>query len=402
MRIYIFGLHGIVSTTAIAVSKTLEMQKDMMDMTGLVSELPEFSRLKKIVPFEFDFGGCEIRDLKTSVYDIFLDHLEKNEHVSIIYYIDSTDYMKNIFPDMGTSLNCGEGVSKSFSKIESYDKDELELGEIVDKIEENLLKFADKDKENTVAINLASTEAPLDRRMSEEYTASLGKFEEGIRFNYENAYTASILYAYVCLKNGIPYANFTPSLGSSIPALIELAEKTGTPHAGNDGKTGETYVKSILAPMFVYRNLEVKSWVGYNILGDLDGEVLSYPKNKESKIKSKDKVVSRILGYSPYTVTNINYVSPLEDNKIAMDMILFKAFGGKNMKLYFTWDAIDAVVAAPLVIDISRFLLLAKKGKQKGVIKELAFFFKSPMETKIYNAHQQFQNLVEWYRSIVK
>jgi myo-inositol-1-phosphate synthase len=197
MRIYIFGLHGIVSTTAIAVSKTLEMQKDMMDMTGLVSELPEFSRLKKIVPFEFDFGGCEIRDLKTSVYDIFLDHLEKNEHVSIIYYIDSTDYMKNIFPDMGTSLNCGEGVSKSFSKIESYDKDELELGEIVDKIEENLLKFADKDKENTVAINLASTEAPLDRRMSEEYTASLGKFEEGIRFNYENAYTASILYAYV-------------------------------------------------------------------------------------------------------------------------------------------------------------------------------------------------------------
>jgi len=399
MKVYIFGLHGIVSTTAIAVGKHLEKNEGEKRI-GVVSELSEFSGIEKYVPFRFEFGGCEIRELKSSVYEIFLKHLQENNHVEEEYYKDAKEYMKGIYPDKGTALNCGEGVLNGLAPIETYEQEGLKLEEIVGKIEENLLKFAGKEKEETVAINIASTEPPLLSEKCQEYLSSLEKFEKGIKEDRKDCYSASVLYAYVCLKNGIPYANFTPSMGSSIPALIELAEKTNTPHAGNDGKTGETYVKSILAPMFIYRNLKIESWVGWNVLGDLDGKVLSYGENKSSKIKSKDKVISKIAGYQPYTVTDIDYIPPLKDNKIAMDMILFKAFGGKNMKLYFIWDAIDAVVAAPLALDIARFLLFAKKKKQKGIIRELAFFFKSPMNAKTYNAHQQFYDLIKWFKEV--
>lgn len=210
--------------------------------------------------------------------------------------------------------------------------------------------------------------------------------------------SASMLYAYVALKNKIPYANFTPSVGSSLPALKKLALENGVPHAGNDGKTGETVIKTTLAPLFVYRNLQVVGWMSYNILGDYDGKVLSALDNKESKVLSKDRVLEKILGYNPYSITEIQYFPSLVDNKTAFDFIHFKGFLGKLMKFYFIWDAVDAIVAAPLVLDIARFLLFAKKKKMKGVIKELSFFFKSPMDCETINTHEQFEMLKRWFQ----
>ncbi len=207
-----------------------------------------------------------------------------------------------------------------------------------------------------------------------------------------------MLYAYAALKNRLPYGNFTPSVGTNIPALKELAIENKVPHAGNDGKTGETLVKTTLAPMFAYRNLEVVGWMSYNILGDLDGLVLSFKENKESKVISKDKVLEKIFGYSPYSITQIEYFPSLVDNKTAFDFIHFKGFMGKLMKFYFIWDAIDAIVAAPLIIDIARFLIFAKKKGMYGVIKELGFFFKSPMDTNEVNTHKQFEILVNWFQ----
>ena len=150
--------------------------------------------------------------------------------------------------------------------------------------------------------------------------------------------------------------------------------------------------------MFAYRNLKIIGWMGYNILGDLDGLVLSHAENKESKVISKDKVLEKVLGYSPFSITEIEFFPSLVDNKTAFDFIHFQGFLGTKMKFYFIWDGIDAIVAAPLTLDIARFLLFAKKKGLFGVVREMGFFFKSPMENENVNTHSQFEELRNWFR----
>jgi len=395
MKIWFFGIYGIVASTSIVGQKAIE--KGLIDTTGLVSELEIFQELKKYAPiYGMEFGGHEIRELNKNLYQIVKEHWELNQHFPYQILEKLKEDLEAVKAKKGTALNCGEGVLEGLKPINSLEEENLTLEEIVNILEKDLLEFAD---EETVAINVASTEPPIS--YDEEIHGSLKNFEKAISENRKDKISASMIYAYISLKNKIPFANFTPSIASSIPALKELAIKTNTPHAGNDGKTGETLVKTILAPLFAYRNLKVLGWMGYNILGDLDGRVLAYEKNKKSKIQSKDVVVSKILGYSPYTITEINFFPSLQDNKTAFDFIHFEGFLGTKMKFYFIWDAIDAIVAAPLVLDIARFLLLSKKKGLKGVIKELAFFFKSPMETEEYNTHRQFEILKNWFKEII-
>ncbi len=394
MRLWLFGLYGIVATTAVAGDRAIK--RGVADTTGLVSSLPVFKDLEKYVPLNFDkFGGHEIRALDNDLYSELFSHWEENQHFDyrLLKYLE--DDLRGIKAKKGTAVNCGTGVLQELKPVNTLEEEGLTLEQIVDRIEKDIIEFKD---EETVAVNVASTEPviPYDH----EVHGSLEGFEKAIKENRKDKISASMIYAYVSLRNRIPYGNFTPSAGSGIPALKELAEKNAVPHAGNDGKTGETLIKTSLAPLFAYRNLKVLGWMGYNILGDLDGKVLSHKQNKESKVVSKDKVVSKILGYEPYTITEINYFPSLKDNKTAFDFIHYQGFLGTKMKFYFTWDAVDAIVAAPLVLDIAKFLIFAKKKGVKGVVKELAFFFKSPMETDNYNTHTQFETLIRWFRSL--
>ena len=392
MKIWYVGAYGIVSTTAMVGGILIE--KNGSSKTGLVSELPHFEGMDKLVPLSFEFGGHEIRRVQNA-YLAALQHWEVNRHFERDLIEDAKKELEKIKARKGTALNCGEGV-KALGELETLEDEDITLAEIVERLEKDLKEFADND---TVMINSASTEPVL--KYSREYHGSLDGFERMIEENKKEYASASILYAYVALKNGIPYGNFTPSAGSSIPALKELAVERKVPHAGNDGKTGETLVKTTLAPMFAYRNLRVLGWMSYNILGDLDGLVLSYSENKESKVISKDKVLEKIYGYSPFSITQIEYFPSLVDNKTAFDFIHFEGFLGTKMKFYFIWDAIDAIVAAPLTIDIARFLLVAKHKGIYGVVRELGFFFKSPMETDNVNTHSQFEELVQWYSEVV-
>src|SRR3989442_552300 len=157
---------------------------------------------------------------------------------------------------------------------------------------------------------------------------------------------ASALYAYAALDMGVPYVNFTPSVGASLPGLEELARVRGVPHAGRDGKTGETLLKSALAPMFRMRHLHVRTWVGFNVLGNADGLALSDPATAASKTESKGKVVPSILGYEPQTLVRIDYVPTLGDWKTAWDLIQFEGFLGTPMTLQFTWQGSDSALAA--------------------------------------------------------
>ncbi len=207
---------------------------------------------------------------------------------------------------------------------------------------------------------------------------------------------ASSLYAIAALDLGNSYINFTPSLGAAPAAIDELARLRGARHAGCDGKTGETLLKSVLAPMFAARNLQVMSWVSHNIFGNLDGRVLDDPANKRSKLASKDRLLGEILGYKPQTHISIEFIESLGDWKTAWDHIHFTGFMGTPMTFQFIWQGCDSVLAAPLVIDLVRFTELARRRGQTGLLTFLASFFKSPLGVEEHSFPLQFQMLQQW------
>jgi myo-inositol-1-phosphate synthase len=213
---------------------------------------------------------------------------------------------------------------------------------------------------------------------------------------------ASSLYAYAALDLGIPYINFTPSLGASAPALLELAEKRGTVTGGKDAKTGETLMKSVLAPMFAMRNWQILSWVGHNIFGNRDGLVLNDPANKSSKVKTKDQVISGIVGYKPQTLVTIEYIESLDDWKTAWNHIHYKGFLNTKMVLQFIWQGCDSILAGPLVLDLARLALFSQRRGEVGVLKHLSSFFKNPMGETDHDFFRQFAKLEEYVQAATR
>jgi myo-inositol-1-phosphate synthase len=237
-----------------------------------------------------------------------------------------------------------------------------------------------------IAVNVATTERPA---AAELLDLDLDGLEAALRAPGSRLPT-SALYAYAALDMGVPYINFTPSVGASLRGLEELARRRGVPHAGRDGKTGETLLKSALAPMFRMRQLHVRTWVGFNLLGNADGLALSDPATAASKTESKGKVVPSILGYEPHSLVRIDYVPALGDWKTAWDLIQFEGFLGTPMTLQFTWQGSDSALAAPLVLDLIRLVDLAASRGEGGGLGHLAFFFKSPVGCEIHDLSEQY------------
>ena len=159
-------------------------------------------------------------------------------------------------------------------------------------------------------------------------------------------------------------------------------------------------MKSALAPMFAARNLNIMSWVGHNIFGNMDGLVLDDPVNKQTKVRSKDRLLGEILGYDPQTHISIEYIKSLGDWKTAWDHIHFQGFLGTPMILQFTWQGCDSLLAAPLVIDLVRLTDKAQRVGEKGLLTFLASFFKSPIGVAENDFVRQFQMLENWVQSL--
>ncbi|WKU07837.1 inositol-3-phosphate synthase [Micromonospora sp. HUAS LYJ1] len=210
----------------------------------------------------------------------------------------------------------------------------------------------------------------------------------------------SSLYAYAAVEAGCPYVDFTPSTGLRLPALAALAAQRGLPYAGHDGKTGETLVKSVLAPMFAMRNLAVRSWSGVNLLGGGDGATLAEPGANAAKVDSKQRVLGETLGYLPQGGTRIDYVEDLGDFKTAWDLITFAGFLGTGMRMEFTWHGCDSALAAPLVLDLARLTAAAHAAGRVGPLPELAFFFKDPIDSPTHSLSAQWQRLVDFAREL--
>lgn len=188
----------------------------------------------------------------------------------------------------------------------------------------------------------------------------------------------SSLYAAAALRAGCPYVNFTPSTGLRHPALADTAAASGLPHAGRDGKTGQTLLRSVLAPMFLQRALTVRAWSGTNLLGGGDGAALADPAAAAAKNAGKERVLADVFGHAPEGEVHIDDVPALGEWKTAWDHIAFDGFLGSRMVLQTTWQGCDSALAAPLVLDLARLTARAHETALSGPLDDLAFYFKDP------------------------
>ncbi len=256
--------------------------------------------------------------------------------------------------------------------------------DLAEQLREDMRRFKqDNGCDRLVMVWCGSTEVYLTESAAH---ASLAAFEKALEASDDNI-PSSMIYTYAALKDGIPYANAAPNLSADVPALMELAAQTRSPITGKDLKTGQTLIKTIIAPGLKARLLGVEGWYSTNILGNRDGEVLDDPESFKTKEESKKSVLDYILQPNLYPelykdlchVVRINYYPPRGDNKEGWDNIDIFGWLNYKMQLKINFLCRDSILAAPIVLDVALFLDLAKRAGMSGIQEWLSFYFKSPM-----------------------
>jgi myo-inositol-1-phosphate synthase len=254
--------------------------------------------------------------------------------------------------------------------------------------------------DRTVMVWCGSTEKYIEQSAVH---ASIEDFEEGLKNNDDNI-SPSMIYCYAALKTGTPYANGAPNLTCDVPAMVELSKQTKTPIAGKDFKTGQTLMKTIVAPGLHARSLGVRGWFSTNILGNRDGYVLDHPDNFKTKEVSKLSVLDEIfkpesnpeLYGEMYHKVRINYYPPHGDNKESWDNIDIFGWLGYPMQIKINFLCRDSILAAPIVLDLALFLDLAKRAEMGGVQEWLSFYLKSPQTMEgLAPEHDIFKQLIK-------
>ena len=282
--------------------------------------------------------------------------------------------------------------------------------DLANQLREDIRRFREQNGlDRLVMVWCGSTEIYMTES---EAHASVASFEEALESS-DPAIPSSMVYAYAALKEGIPYANAAPNLSADVPALLQLAHDNGCPVAGKDLKTGQTWMKTLVAPGMKARLLGVQGWYSTNILGNRDGEVLDDPESFKTKEESKKSVLDYILQPNLYPdlykdlchVVRINYYPPRGDNKEGWDNIDIFGWLGYPMQLKINFLCRDSILAAPIVLDVALFLDLAKRAGMSGIQEWLSFYFKSPMHApELYPEHDLFiqlmklKNTLRWLR----
>lgn len=381
--VWIIGAYGDIASTLMAGA--IAIRRGLSSRTGLVSELAPFDQLGLCSLDNLVFGG---HDIATGTVTDAVREVSSRSRTFAPALVDAiADDLAEINPRIAlTPQLCWNSNNPQAG--------ELSLMQVVTEQRRLLKAFRDANElDHIVVVNVASAEPmPAEDPAHDD----LASFEAALVANRKNVLAPSSVYAYAAFREGCSHVNFTPCTGANLPALRELAEKLIVPHCGNDGKTGETLIKTALAPMFAVRHLQVMSWEGFNILGNGDGLTLSDPINREGKLKNKAGVLDNILGYSPHAGVTINYVPSLGDWKTAWDFIHFRGFLDVPMTMQFTWQGCDSILAAPLVIDMVRFCEFAARNGEGGALPHLACFFKSPIGVEEMALYRQHMMLVEY------
>ena len=284
-------------------------------------------------------------------------------------------------------------------------KTKRELGE---QLREDIRNFKQQNGcDRLVMVWCASTEIFLKQGPQHE---TLAAFEQAMDKN-DDAIAPSMIYAWASLMEGVPFANGAPNLTVDIPVMLELAEQKSMPISGKDFKTGQTLLKTVIAPMLKARMLGLEGWYSTNILGNRDGEVLDDPESFKTKEESKLGVLDHILQPSMYPElygniyhkVRINYYPPRRDNKEGWDNIDFFGWLGYPMQIKIDFLCRDSILAAPIVLDLALFMDLAHRAGMVGIQEWLSFYFKSPMaapgldpEHDLFIQQTKFKNTLRW------
>ncbi len=388
LGVWLIGARGAIST---CVAYGLAgLRAGQLEPTGLVTEREPFRRLGLCAFEDMVLGGHEIArgSLSASAGDLVRHGVLSSELVAAAS-AEAAALDARIRPGLLDVADVGRA---------ELDPRAASLGgvsprERADRLTEDLRAFRDEHElARVVVVYLASVEPWMEECA---HWRELAAFERAL--DQDGVFPASSLYAYAALQAGAAFVNFTPNRASSLPALRQLARERNLPHCGNDGKTGETLLKTTLAPMFAARALKVLSWQGYNLLGNQDGASLTDPLRAQSKLRNKDAPLHAILDDEGlHSHVSIDFVPSLHDWKTAWDYVHFEGFLGARMSLQFTWSGSDSALAAPLVLDLVRWADLALRRREGGELAHTACYFKAPLAGGTHDFHRQFAQLLAY------
>jgi myo-inositol-1-phosphate synthase len=401
LGILLVGL-GAVSTTFVAGVEAIKLglSKPIGSLTQM-GTIRLGKRTDANIPKIKDFVPlASLDDIVFGAWDIFHDNafeaamnagvLEKDLLNQVSEPLASLKPMAAVFEQNYVKRLHGDNVKTGKNKME-----------LAEQLIEDITRFkSESGCDRLVIVWAASTEIFLEES---DVHQSIEAFEKGL---YDNApeIAPSMIYAYAALRSRIPFANGAPNLSADIPALTQLAEKNGVAICGKDFKTGQTLMKTIIAPGLKSRMLGLDGWYSTNILGNRDGEVLDDPENFRTKEESKLSVLEHILQPEIYPdlydhfshVVRINYYPPRGDNKEGWDNIDIFGWLGYKMQIKIDFLCRDSILAAPLVLDLALFLDLAQRSGMKGIQEWLSFYFKAPQTPPgLYPEHDIFIQLMK-------
>lgn len=387
--VWLFGAYGGLATTVVVGARAIARGLAAPHGLATASEAGkgvDFAAIDDLV-----FGGHEVRasDYVSSAREILAANgtlpRELIDALAADLRAASKNVVRGVMPNAGRTIQSIADQGRGGTKT---------LAQQLAQVQSDIRAFQKKHRlDRVVCVNLTSTEPQLEIGPAHQTLAAL---QRAIARNDVHSVRPSTIYALAAAELGLPFIHFTPSNSVFLPAVRERFAQSGAPYMGCDGKTGETLVKSALAPMFQYRNLRVLTWQGYNILGDRDGRVLADAENKRAKVESKDSLLQKILGYPLHSHVGIDYVPSLHDHKTAWDFIHFEGFLGHRMAMQFTWQGCDAILAAPLVLDMVRCADLAARHGESGPMPQLSCFFKQPLDVNEHDLHRQWVRFVAW------
>ncbi|QQS31712.1 MAG: inositol-3-phosphate synthase [Acidobacteriota bacterium] len=364
---------------------TIRLGKRTDNRSPLIKDLVPLAGLDDVV-----FGAWDI--FAENAYEAALNAgvLEKELLAHVSEQLASLKPMPAVFEQNYVKRLNGNNIKQGANKME-----------LAEQLMQDIADFkAANGCSRLVMVWAASTEIFLE---SSDVHSSLEAFEKGL-YDSDPGIAPSMIYAYAALKSGVPFANGAPNLTVDIPALLELADKMRVPICGKDFKTGQTLMKTILAPGFKARMLGLEGWYSTNILGNRDGEVLDDPESFKTKEESKLSVLDHILQPEVYPdlyegfshVVRINYYPPRGDNKEGWDNIDIFGWLGYKMQIKVDFLCRDSILAAPLALDLALFLDLAQRAGMKGIQEWLSFYFKAPQTAEgLYAEHDLFIQLMK-------
>jgi myo-inositol-1-phosphate synthase len=397
LGVLIPGIGGAVSTTFLAgvaaVRRGLALPIGSLTQMGTIRL---GKRFEYRIPMVKDFVPlANLNDLVFGGWDVFPDDCYKGAQQAAVLKKEDLEPLQSELQEIKpwTAVFKQEYVKNLHGPHVKKEKTHLEL---VDALKADIAAFKrEKKVSRCVMIWCASTEAYLQ---AGSVHSSLSAFEEGLRKN-DPSISPSMLYAYAALSSGIPFINGAPNLTVDIPAMVELAAKNNLPVVGKDFKTGQTLMKTILAPGLKARMLGLAGWYSTNILGNRDGLVLddkdSFKTKETSKLSVLDTILQpqvypRLYGDFYHKVT-INYYPPKGDDKEGWDCIDIFGWLGYPMQIKVNFLCKDSILAAPLVLDLLLFIDLAQRAEMGGIQEWLSFYFKSPQcAPNLYPEHDLF------------